>query len=111
MKIVRGVVAMLGYTNVKRKSVTYSVVEVGQQAILDLTVPKRLIKYLTRALHSPDESVLFILDGQLVGIQSAGSMHYHYANRMAGLIFVVLSVVAIPVFGLGLIMLRYSYKY
>ncbi len=112
MKSVQGVVAMLGYTRVRPRVVTYSVVEIGDQALLDVAVPKPLIRYLVRASRTQEESVLYIEGKRLVGIRVGDTQTYYYqSNRFLLAIFVLLSLLMIPAMGLGILMLWYGYRY
>ncbi len=112
MKSVQGVVAMLGYTRVRPRVVSYTVIEIGDQALPDVTVPKRLIRYLVRASRTQDDSVLYIQGNRLIGIRVGQTQNYYYqSNRLLLAMYVLLSLLLIPAFGLGILMLWYGYRY
>src|SRR5690606_20894301 len=112
MKSVQGVVAMLGYTRVSPRVVTYTVIEIGDQAVPDVAVPKRLIRYLVRSTRTQEASVLYLQDNRLIGIRVGdGQTYYYQSNRLLLAIFVLLSVLLIPALGLGVLMLWYGYRY
>ncbi len=112
MKSVQGVVSMLGYTLVRRKAVTYSVIEIGDQNLTDIAVPKPLIRYLIRASRSPEASVLYVKGKRLIGVQVGGDKSYYYRPSLLLLAFATLvSIMLIPVFGLGLYLLWHCIKY
>ncbi len=112
MKTIQGVVAMLGYTRVSRKTVTYSVIEVGDHAILDVAVPKPLIKYLSKAARSAETSALYIRDNRLIGLQvGKGTALYHRTSFLLVAVCWIFSIILIPVLGLGLFLLWHSIRY
>jgi len=104
MKSVQGAVAMLGYTQVHNSVVTYNVIEIGDQILSDIEVPKPLAKYLVRASHVPSEqTVLYLHRNRLLGIREhGGKTHYFHTSyaMLAG--WFTLSIALIPVFGIGL---------
>lgn len=98
MKSVQGVVAMLGYTNVGRKTVTYSVIEIGNQILADAVVPKPLIKYLIRSSHIAESSVLYVSGKRLIGLQvGGGKTYYHRPNPLLLALATLVSIALIPV--------------
>jgi hypothetical protein len=111
MNIIRGVVAMLGYTHVRRSTVVYSVVEVGDQIVSEMSVPKPLVKYLTRAFRNAANANLYLVHDRLIGIQTnEAAPNYHSYSRLTALLFVLLSVAMIPLLGLGLLLLGPSIR-
>jgi len=104
MKSVQGAVAMLGYTQVHNSVVKYNVIEIGDQILSDIEVPKPLVKYLVRASHaSGEDAVLYLHGNRLLGIREHdGKTHYCHTSyaMLAG--WFVLSIALIPVFGLGI---------
>lgn len=103
MKSVQGVVAMLGYTHVGRNTVTYSVIEIGNQILADAVVPKPLIKYLIRSSHIAESSALYVSGKRLIGLQvGGGKTYYHRPNPLVLALATLVSIALIPVLGLGL---------
>jgi hypothetical protein len=104
MKSVQGAVAMLGYTQVHNSVVEYNVIEIGDQILSDIEVPKPLVKYLVRASHaSSEQTVLYLHGNRLLGIREHdGKTHYFHTSYAVLAGWFVLSIALIPVFGLGI---------
>jgi len=104
MKTIQGVVAMLGYTQVRSNIVTYNVIEIGEQILTDVEVPKCLVKYLVRASRENDkESILYLSGNRLLGVRALdGKTHYSHASHIFLAGWCLLSIALVPVFGLGL---------
>jgi len=104
MKSVQGAVAMLGYTQVHNSVVKYNVIEIGDQILSDIEVPKPLVKYLVRASHaSGGETMLYLHGNRLLGIREHdGKTHYFHTSHAVLAGWLLLSIALIPVFGLGI---------
>lgn len=109
---------MLGYTQVHNSVVKYNVIEIGDQILSDIEVPKPLVKYLVRASHtSGGETILYLHGNRLLGIREHdGKTHYFHTNYALLAGWFVLSIAFIPVFGLGIYSLwhcvrHYSYAH
>jgi hypothetical protein len=95
----------------RRSTVVYSVVEVGDQIVSEMSVPKPLVKYLTRAFRNAANANLYLVHDRLIGIQTnEAAPNYHSYSRLTALLFVLLSVAMIPLLGLGLLLLGPSIR-
>ena len=104
MQVVEGNLVLLGNATIQGKVTTYSVIEIGDQILQKVRVPRSLDNFLSRALQQNGSSTLY-LNGKLVcGVRTPeGKLYCYKANTFAGALLCILGVPVIPVFGIGLV--------
>jgi len=104
MQVVEGSLVLLGNATIQGKVTTYSVIEIGDQILQKVRVPRSLDNFLSRALQQNGITKLF-LNGKIVcGVQTPeGKIYCYKASTIAGLILCIAGVPLTVVFGIGLL--------
>lgn len=104
MKVVEGNLTLLGNATIQNKITSYSVLEIGDQILQKIKVPRSLDNFLSRALDQQGTTTLYFQGKILCGVRTPdGKIYCYNARPVAGAILCVLGVPLIPVFGIGLL--------
>ena len=110
MQTYQGALRLLGNASVDKGFATYSVIEIDDHILKNITVPLTLDNFLNRSLALGGTSTLEIYGSSLLCVKlSDGSSYCQEATAGKGLLLILLGIPLIP-FGLGIFMILSSFS-
>lgn len=113
MKTIAGEIKLLGNSTINKGVTEYSVIEIGDTILRNMFVTAGLDNYVQRGLTQDGECTIHFLKHKIMGIHLPDGKLYCEGEPFGTTFFIfwiILSIFAIPFFGLGLVSLWQVYQ-
>lgn len=113
MRKITGEIHLLGNFVMSRGITEYSIIEIGDTILHDMYISSGLDNFLQRGLEQGGISTIYSADHRIMGVHLANGKLYCQGEPFGPTFFsfwIILSIFAIPLFGLGLVSLWQAYQ-